>query len=760
MARQRDARASKPPYLDKTLDADRRASDLLGRMTLEEKVRQMSMVARFGDLLAKKKVSVAAMRRRYGKISPGCIDDPRLGPEATAEAVNAVQRYLVEQTRLGIPAIVTGECLHGHMSGGTTVFPQAIGLASTWDVDLIAEMGSVIAKEARVCGVSQALAPDLDLARDPRWGRVEETYGEDPYLVSRMGVAYINGMQGNGPTIDRKHVACMAKHYAAHGSPEAGVNCGPVAGGMRDLYMHYLPPFEAAVKEACVSAIMNAYSEYEGVPAAASKLLLTTILREQWGFPGWVFSDYCSIEMLHSFHRTAATPGEAGRQAVEAGLDLEAPSEFGFGDRLLELVREGRLAEELIDRSVSRILRAKFLLGLFESPYADTKAVGRTVHRPEYRRLARRIAEESVILLKNDGGVLPLSPDIGSIAVIGPNADLAQLGDYTVPEARGVTPLRGIRRAVSKGTTVRFAPGCSMIGYSEEGFAEAVEAASSSDAAVVVVGGTSNFYGGVGWGADQGAATCGEGFDMSDLNLMGVQEKLVRAVHETGTPTVLVLMHGRPNSITALARDIPAIVEAWYPGEEGGHALADVLFGNVNPSGRLPISVPRSVGHVPACYNHAPSARGVYGKPGTPESPGRDYVFSDTRPLFAFGHGLSYTSFRYTRLRVSPKSIRPDGRAEVKVNVRNTGARAGREVVQLYVNDLYSSMTTPVKSLRGFRKISLQPGEQQTVTFDLRPEDLAMLDANQQWIVEPGDFEITVGLLSTRLTVSGEPDTA
>jgi len=753
MNRRRKDRSPRFPYLDPALDVDRRVSDLLGRMTLEEKVGQMGMKAKFRDLLVKGKVSVAAMRRLYGRVSPGCIDDPRLEPRATAEAVNAVQKYLIERTRLGIPAIVTSECIHGLMSPGATIFPQAIALGSTWDVDLIGQMGSVIAKEARTCGVNQALSPDLDLARDPRWGRVEETYGEDPYLVSRLGVAYIRGMQGDGPILDPEHIACMAKHYAAHGSPEAGVNCGPVAGGMRDLHMYYLPPFKAAVTEAGVRAVMNAYSEYEGVPAAASKLLLTRILREEWGFPGYLFTDYGSIEMLHCFHRTAATPAEAGRQALEAGMDLEAPNEFGFGRRLIQLVTRGEVDEALIDRAVTRILRAKFLAGLFENPYADTRAVTRVVHNAEHRRLARRMAQESIVLLKNDHGVLPLSRGLGSIAVIGPSADVAQFGDYTAPHAKGVSPLQGIRRAVSKRTRVRHAPGCGMFDNSKENFPKAIRAAAASDAAIVVVGGTSHSYGGIGWGDDQAAATCGEGFDMADLNLMGEQEELVRAVYQTGTPTVLVLMHGRPNSITDLARDIPAIVETWYPGEEGGHALADILFGKVNPSGKLPVSVPKSVGHVPACYNHLPSARGVYHEPGSPGGPGRDYVFADTEPLFPFGFGLSYTTFRYTGLRVSPPSIRPGGRAEVRVNVRNTGKVKGREVVQLYVNDVYSSVTTPVKVLRAFKKISLRPNEQKTVTFTLHAEDLAMLDQNLEWVVEPGDFEISVGPLTATLTV-------
>lgn len=733
----------RPAYTDSTLSVSERVADLLCRMTIEEKIRQMSM-HRIEDFMTGNRVCRKAMKALFRETSIGCLQDPRTDPRGSAEAVNAVQRHLVERTRLGIPAIVVSECLHGHLSGGATIFPQAIALASTWNPELIRQMAEAAAREARAVGVAQALAPDLDLARDPRWGRVEETYGEDPYLVSRMGVAYIKGMQGAGPTVDGDHLICTAKHYAAHGSPEAGMNLAPVAGGLRDLRTLYLPPFQAAVKEAGVLSVMPAYSEYDGVPASSSKLLLTRVLRGEWGFQGYVFADYGAIGMLHSFHRTAATAEEAGQQALAAGMDLEAPSDYGFGGRLLDLVKKGLVDVALIDQAVARILRVKFLAGLFENPYADAARAEEVVNCPAHRKLAKQIAQESIVLLKNQDGLLPLGRSVGTIAMIGPNADAAQLGDYSQPKEGVVTPLQGLRNAVPKRTKIRYARGCGLFERSRDGFEEAVDAARQSDVSIVVIGGASMVMAGVGWGSDDRVATCGEGFDRTDLNPPGVQEDLVKAVHATGTSTVVVMMHGRPYSIPWMAEHIPAIVEAWYPGEEGGNALADVLFGKVSPSGKLPVSVPRSAGHVPACYNHKPSARGYYHRPGNPQAPGRDYVFAEPTPLFEFGHGLSYTTFKYSNLRVSPSRILPGGRVKVAVTVRNTGKVAGQEVVQLYLNDMVSSVTTPVKVLKRFEKIDLKPGEQTTVSFELKPEDLMLLDENLDWAVEPGTFEVMI----------------
>ncbi len=746
----------KPAYLDASLSADTRTRDLLRRMTLEEKVRQMS-TRRIEDLAKEGPISAKTLSAFFGGQSIGCLEDARQAPADSAKAVNAVQKYLIEKTRLGIPAMVFCEGLHGLFSPGGTVFPQAIGLGSTFNTDLIERMAAVIAREARAVGVAQALSPDLDLARDPRWGRVEETYGEDPFLVARMGAAYVRGMQGPGPAVGPDKIVCTVKHFAAHGSPEGGVNLSPVAGGLRDLYTLYLPPFRAAVVEAGALCVMPAYSEYDGVPASASKLLLTRVLREQWGFRGYTFSDYGGIHQLHTFHKTAHSPAEAGAQALRAGMDLEAPGDYGFGAALLDLVSRGEVSADLVDRAVERILRVKFLAGVFDRPWADPKAAARVVNAPAHRALARQAAQESIVLLKNAKDLLPLSPDLGSIAVIGPNAAVARFGDYSCSKDSAVTPLAGIRAAVSRKTLVRYAAGCGLFELNQDGFAEAVEAARQSEAAVVFLGGASAIMAGVGWGHDRRNCTCGEGFDRSELGAPGVQEDLVKAVLATGTPTVVVMVHGRPWSIDWMAEHVPAIVEAWYPGEEAGNALADVLFGKANPSGRLSISVPRSVGHVPAFYNHKPSARGCYHKPGAPGAPGRDYVFSQTTPLYPFGHGLSYTTFKYSALKASPRRVAPGGRVEVSVKVRNTGKRAGKEVVQLYVNDVVSSVTTPVKALRGFAKVDLKPGEAQDVRFTLGPADMELLDENMNWVVEPGEFEVMVAGLKTSFFVK-DPD--
>jgi len=738
-------------YRDPSLPAEARANDLLRRMTLEEKVRQMSQRDAAAFLLGDD-VDPAALRETFGDRGIGTLQDPRRDLQTNAKTVNAIQRYMLEETRLGIPALVISECLHGHMSDGATIFPQAIGLASAWNPRLIGDMAAATAKEARATGVAQALAPDLDLARDPRWGRVEETYGEDPYLAGRMGSAYVKGMQGTGLEIDREHLVCTLKHYAAHGSPEAGVNLAPVAGSLRDLFTTYLPPFREAVNAGALS-VMPAYSEYLDVPASQSYLLLTRVLREAWGFKGYTYSDYGAIEMLHSMHRTASSPAEAGRLALGAGMDLEAPGDYGFGQNLIDMARDGVIPEELIDRAVLRILYVKFMAGLFENPYADTDAA-KVINCPAHRELAREIARESIVLLKNDGGLLPLSPQIRSLAVIGPNAAVAQLGDYSRPAERAVSPLDGIRAAVSPATEIRYAKGCELYGSAMDGFAQAVEAARAADAAIVCIGETSHALGGTGWGLDTGSATCGEGYDRTELTPSGMQEELARAVAETGAPVIVVLINGRPISSEWIAEHAPAIIEAWYPGEEGGHALAEILFGSVNPSGKLPITVPRSVGHVPAFYNHKPSARGYYHRPGTPETPGRDYVFTPPTPLFSFGHGLSYTTFAYSDLVILPERISPYGSARVSVTVSNTGDRAGKEVAQLYINDLYSSVTTPVKSLRRFEKIALEPGESKTVTFNIGPDDLELFNDEMQWTVEPGEFEIMVGNLCGILAVS------
>ena len=742
-------------YLDSGQPVENRINDLLVRMSLEEKIRQMGYVTS-ENLMHKGRFSAKLGRELLGRLGLGGLQDPRLGGRASAEFVNAVQKFIRDHTRLGIPVLFCAETLHGHLSPGATVFPQAIGLASMWNSKLLRRIAGVVAEETRAAGSAQALGPDLDLARDPRWGRVEETYGEDPYLVGEMGLAYVQGLQGRGAKVGPKNIIATVKHFAAHGSPQGGVNLGPVSVGERELRGVYLPPFEKAVKDGGALSVMPAYSDFDGVPCSSSKFLLRQILREEWQFKGYTFSDYLSLEMLYTRHKTAKSLADAGRQAVEAGMDLEAPTLCCFGERLLKLVQAGKVSVSTIDGAVANVLRVKFLAGLFENARADVRQAKAVINSDRNRKLARQAAEESIVLLKNEGDLLPLRRDLGAIAVIGPNSDVAELGDYCVPKADAVTPLAGIRGAVSKKTKVYHAQGCGLHELSRDGLAAAVEAAEKAEVAVVCVGESSMSLGGVGWeteGRPARASLCGEGYDMTDLNLAGRQQELVEAVAATGTPTVVVLIHGRPLSVRWIAEHVPAILDAWYPGEEGGSALADILFGKVNPSGRLTISYPRCVGQVPSYYNHKGMARGYYRQPGKPGRPGRDYVFETSAPLFDFGHGLSYTTFKYSNLRVKPSRITPDGQVEVSVDVRNSGSRRGKEAVQLYVTDLYGSTTTPVRALRGFDKVDLKPGEKKTVRFRLGPEDLALINEDMQKVVEPGGFEVVIGGLRKRFTV-------
>jgi beta-glucosidase len=735
----------RPParYLDASLPIKTRVADLLRRMTLEEKVAQLGAHSLDscleGDEFSPEKFRGVIKDLGIGALHGATLHARPNPTEINLRVVDQVQHYLVEHTRPGIPAIITAEGIHGHMADGATVFPHSIAMASSWDSDLLHQVASVIAREARAVGVSQLLCPVLDLAREPRWGRCQETYGEDPYLAARMGVAYITGLQGNGPAIDRDHVAATAKHFAAHGTPEGGINCGPVHAGPREVRELYLPPFEAVVREARVACVMPCYSEFDGIPCAKSKELLTGILRQEWGFEGYTYSDWGAIEMLHTLHHTAADLAEAGKQALEAGHDLDAPVPQAYGRNLLRLARSGRVAQKTLDAAVGRVLRTKFLLGLFENPYSDRDRAMKIRDCAEHRALARRAACESIVLLKNDGGLLPLSESISSIAVIGPNADSARLGNYSGTNGNLVTVVQGIRNRVRRGTQVAYARGCGVFEPDTSGIAEAVEAARASDVAVLVLG--------------ESTEVCEEGVDQTDLELPGVQTRLAKAIHETGTPVVVVLINGRPLALPWLAETVPAIVEAWWPGEEGGHAIADVLFGDFNPCGRLPVSLPRSVGHIPSYYNYKPSARGVYHKPGAPDRPGRDYVFSPPTALFEFGHGLSYTTFEYGDLRVSPKTIAADGTVRIRLRVSNTGPRAGAEVVQVYVNDVVSSVTTPVKALRRFAKVGLEPGETRTITFALSSADLHLLNEEMEWVVEPGEFEVVVGCLTDRFRV-------
>ena len=725
-------------YKDPKASIESRVNDLLQRMTLEEKVEQMGMTG----------------VRNFGSTSAvyGVFESPFEDLELIAKLSAKAKRYARDSTRLGIPPIQIAECLHGVLAYGATIFPQAIAQGSTWNPELIKRMAEAIAVEASTAGIDQALSPLFDLIRDPSYGRNEECYAEDPYLVGVMGSAFVTGMQGE-PEVTRNgipagKIMCTAKHFAGYSVPWAGINLAPASLGERELRTLHLTPFEMVVKDANVYSVMPSYNEVDGVPAHANDFLLNKILREEWNFDGYVFSDYGSVSHLYNFHHIAKDRPEAAMRAVKAGVDLEAARPDVY-PHLVQLVKDGKISEELIDQAVRRILRVKFKAGLFEKPYANPANIKKLVHTEKHIALAKEIAEESIILLKNENDLLPLDKNkLGSIAVIGPNADQVQYGgySYTRDNKSGVTVLDGIKKLVGDKIKVNYAKGCGITDLSKAGFDEAVSAAEASDAVVVVLGETSVILSGLGWGKGPGEGesndpfTTGEGYDVTDINPFGVQRELLQALKKTGKPIVLVLVHGRPWSITWEKENIPAIMEAWYPGEQGGTAIANILFGDINPSGRLNATFPQSVGHLPVFYDYKPSAKGINREPGTPEKPGRDYVFSSPDPLFPFGFGLSYTMFEYSDMRVSKEKFGKE-EIEVSVKVTNTGKRTGKEVVQFYINDKVSTVTTPVMALKRFRKIELNPGESKTVTFKLSHEDLSLWNSQMQFVTEPGEFE-------------------
>jgi beta-glucosidase len=597
------------------------------------------------------------------------------------------------------------------------------------------------AAEMAASGTNQAFTPVLDLARDPRWGRTEETYGEDPHLVSRMGVAAIQGLQGTSPVIDRRHVLATAKHYAAHGQPESGTNIAPANFSERVLRETFLVPFKAAVQEGKVGSVMASYNEIDGIPSHVNHWLLDQLLRREWGFDGYVTGDGGGLQTLVDPHHVAADFAEAARKALSAGVDYDL-SDGSVYRTLVEQVKQGKVPEAEVDRAAGRVLAAKFRLGLFEDPYVDPDYAARITNGPEHQRLALEAAQEAIVLLKNEGRLLPLDlAKIKTVAVIGPNAADLHVGGYSRDPLRGVSLLDGIRVRVGSAATVRYAEGCKITtgkqgwdGWYEDdtraadrdetSLRVAEEVARTSDVAIVVVGETES--------TNREAWSERHLGDRDSLDLLGAQDELVRRVVETGTPTVVFLVNGRPLSINFAAEHVPAILEGWFPGQEGGTAAAQVLFGDVNPGGKLPITFPRSVGQLPAFYNHKPSRH-------------RSYIFTSREPLFAFGHGLSYTTFTIDNLRVVPAEIRPGETARVRVDVANTGARAGDEVPQLYVRQQVASVTRPVKELRGFKRVHLKPGEKTTVELDLTPDDLSLLGADMKPVVEPGLFDVMVG---------------
>ena len=723
------------PYQDPNLSVEERVSDLLSRMTLEEKFTQMRLLRPKPAECQAEHFDVTILENNSHRL--GAIYN---ASSMSAQVVREIQDWVLENTRLKIPVAFHGESLHGVMHKNATCFPQGVGLGATFHPGLMEKIATQIGKEAKANGLSMTYAPNVDLSRDPRWGRVEENYGEDPYLTSQLGVAYVKGLQSQG-------VAACPKHYIAHGSPEGGINLAPVHCGPREFREVMMVPFQKVIMEGKAMGIMPAYSEWDGEPVHASRYLLTDLLRGEFGFTGVVVSDYGAIKMLNTFHKLAETYTKAGEMALYAGVDVEAPSVIGFNKDLQAKVAAGEVPMEWVDLAVSRVLRHKFAMGLFENPYADAQAMEENRNEAALE-LARQAARESLVLLKNENNLLPLSDSVGKVALIGPNADNPQLGGYTVREAiEHTVTLRTALQERLGADRVIFARGCGTASGSDAQLQEAVEAAKQADVAILVMGDNSNYYGGIGWGDAEldgkVAVTCGEGFDSHTLELPGRQQELIRAIHATGTPVVLVLETGRPYAICWEKENIPAIMQAWYPGEQGGYALAETLFGDNNPSGRLPISFPRSAGHIPSFYNHKTSARGYYKVRGSKENPGRDYVFETPDPLFGFGEGLSYTTFAYSDLTV-PETGSANEPVKVQVTVENTGDRAGYEVVQLYLTDCFCRITPFVRQLKGVEKIWLEPGQKQIVEFALGFEDLTFINEKMEQEVEPGEFLVRI----------------
>lgn len=739
-------------YLDPAQPLERRVEDLLARMTLEEKVGQMNMPCVY---LAELGRDVASKRENCRRFAAGAfvegigpaggfftLADNILhgGPREQAEYFNELQRIAVEKTRLKIPLLQTEEGTHGLMCSGGTIFPEGPSLGSTFNPALIERIYSAVAAEARIVGIHQLFTLVVEPIRDPRLGRNEEAYSEDPYLCARFAEAIVRGVQGDDVSAPNKAIAGLC-HYPGQSQPVSGIERGAMEISERMLREIFLPPWVAGIRKAGALGVMATYPAIDGIPAHASKRILTDILRGELNFQGLVLGEGGGIGTL-VYERVAADQKQAGQIALRAGLDVGISFESGYMQDLVDSVREGRVSMADIDRAVRRILRQKFRLGLFERPYVDPARAVDGVPRKAHRALALEAAREGIVLLKNQGNLLPLRKDLASIAVIGPNADHERnlLGDYVSRTILQdvVTILEGVRAKVSPSTRVSYVKGCNVIGSGLDEIEKAREAARAADVAIVVVGENERR-------APDG--TNGEGKDVASLDLTGMQEELVRAVHATGTPTVVVLVNGRPLAIRWIAEHVPAIVEAWLPGEQGGHAVADILFGDVNPSGRLPVTVPRHSGQLPVYYNYRPSKAYWMSR--------SHYVDMPATPLFEFGHGLSYTTFTYANLRISPKQIRPAGEVEVSVEVTNTGPREGAEVVQLYLDDVISSVSTPVKELKGFEKVWLKPGETRTVRFRLTPEHLSLLDEHLEPVVEPGLFEVMVGSSSEKIHLRG-----
>lgn len=749
------AEAQELPYKNPSLPVEERVHDLLSRMSVEEKVGQLlcplgwEMYRRDGEevtvseefkkLVEEQHVGMLWAVYRADPWTKKTLDNG-LNPQRAAKAGNALQRYVMEHTRWGIPMFLAEEAPHGHMAIGATVFPTGLGMAATWSPTLIRQAGEVIGKEVRLQGGHISYGPVLDLVRDARWSRVEETMGEDPVLAGTLGAAMVKGLGGGELSKPYSTIATL-KHFLAYAIPEGGQNGNFTSIGPRELHEQFLPPFRQAIEAGALS-VMTSYNSIDGTPCTANRSLLTDLLRDKWKFGGFVVSDLYSIEGIHGSHFVAPTIADAARMALEAGLDVDLG---GDAFRTLkESVQQGTVTPAQLDQAVSRVLRLKFEMGLFEHPYVDEQTAGREVCSKAHMQVAREVAQASITLLKNENGLLPLSKKIGKVAVVGPNADNVYnlLGDYTAPQEEGnvKTVLYGVLSKL-KPRQVEYVKGCAVRDTTQSTIAEAVAAARKADVVIAVVGGSSardfkTSYQATGAAiTDRNAVSdmeCGEGYDRASLSLLGRQQELLTALKATGKPLVVVYIEGRPLDKVWASEKADALLTAYYPGQEGGLAIADVIFGDYNPAGRLPVSVPRSVGQVPLYYNKK-----------APRN--HDYVDLPATPLYAFGYGLSYTTFAYSALQVEP-----DGKGNYTASfvVKNSGSCDGEEVAQLYLHDAYASVVQPLMQLKHFERFFLKKGESRTLRFTLTPEDFSLVNAQMQRVVEPGQFEIMVGAAS------------
>lgn len=720
-----------PLYKNSKAPIDARVEDLLSRMTLEEKVMQMQNIAT-GKL--------EEIPARFGENSFGSTHEMDHNAYDAAVIYKTLAEHIEKNNRLGIPLINCCEGIQGILQNGCTLFPHAIAQSSTWNPALIEEMTSACAREARAIGIRQVLSPVLDVARELRWGRVEETYGEDPFLIAEMAKAFVNGYQGEG-------VLAMPKHFIAHGTPSGGLNCASVAGGPREFRSIYLYPFRRVIAECKPGAIMSCYSAYDGEPVTGSRYFMTDLLRGELGHTGYCYSDWGSVERIKTFHQAVATPEEAAIQAAYAGIDINTDWTY---QTLVNSVREGKISEDVIDTNVRRILRAKFELGLFEDNDVNPDDVKKVVRSKEHVALAKRVADESIILAENKNSLLPLDLNkYNKIAVVGPNGHYALMGDYawTTPDGvEGIDLYEGLTAAVGDNATVTYTEGCDWWSQDASRIPEAVKAVEDADVAIVAVGTRSTF---LGRGGNKN--TAGEAYDLSSLELPGRQHDLIEAVKATGKPMIVVLIAGKPLVMRYAQENADAVLIQFCGGEQQGAAMADVLLGNVNPSGKLTVSFPRSTGNTPCFYNHYITDRDFWDQPGTPSDPKMRYIFDTPQPVWNFGHGLSYTSFEYSDIQVDNKAPKASDTITVKVNVTNTGAREGMETVQLYVRDVVSTVNTPIQQLKGFAKINLKPGESKVVEIKLPIKELSLWNARMEEVVEPGDFELQIGSASDNI---------